>query len=594
MPYDEINHRSLNVQDRKNAAIRTNDPQILAELAGDQDESVRRAVTQRFRIPAVAVRVLLRGNDEYLAGRAMEAAEYDFDVFMEAAKDPRDSIRYKVANSKASESKILELLVKDPAENVQCTAVSNPNTPYAFIKDEVERLLSKRDLNRYLNNAMYNPNTPPDIIRAIFELDPEGNWGVYLNINTPQDLLLRLWHGEGQIDDSTQNIRQKNLLRADCELGDELCRLAVKHPDSDARARLACNHFLPNDVVALLVKDKSVNVRADLAANKYVAAEIIQQLSQDKNATVCKAAIANPNLPHEVAAEAKTNPSVNQLPPLEAKTKDIWAANSYEELKPFLNDSLVTAKRRAYLRGYELGVITLQEVAKVVSFQNGVINQWLDHRELQAKTNLENSFLELAALDTQDWRMKKLLAQDGLEFSEEQLQFLSKQKNMPMTAWQILQTFDELSDETYEGLSHAQQHTWSTSNMKKAEYDAGRFSPALGEVWYDTHVIRDPKLWLISSSSTPPTILARLVASETGKHGKAAFLRREDTPLEALEKAAQSKNEALRMAVAQHPKATKEMLLGLAADADSKVRQTVLANPNATDEMRALSILMGS
>jgi hypothetical protein len=290
------------------------DPQRLAMLANDPDQSVRWRVAAN---PATPIEVLV------------SLAE-DMDPFgcaVEVAGNPSTPIEVLKRFSRSRDSEIVENVARNPATpasllvslsrtrraargDILGAIAENPNAVSVFEKlaghaaRAVRKCIaSKRYVPAVLQmlsndadgllDALENPALTPAILETLAKHKDEGvrNW-VAENRSTPERVLVSLakdrnryvCYGVAQNPFSPESV---------------LVTLA-NHKRESIRRGVAGNPSTPASVLAALSKDRETSVRCAVAANPAAPATVLTSLSKDKPGDVRSALAANPATPGTV------------------------------------------------------------------------------------------------------------------------------------------------------------------------------------------------------------------------------------------------------------------------------------------------------
>lgn len=203
----------------------------------------------------------------------------------------------RVAYSPATFPSILQHLVYHTDLNTQAGAVSNPNTP----AETLRKLASEQDLS-LVRIVARNPSTPSDVLESLStNQDQTVRIRVAQNPNTPLTVLEDLANdtdrhvahtatriiGEQQGEYTDEAVRKNPKTPPDV-----LKKLAQKDP------RTVCKH--PNTPPELLLEfSKSVDrrLRESVAENPNAPVSILEQLAQDDSSDAPRQVSENPNTP---------------------------------------------------------------------------------------------------------------------------------------------------------------------------------------------------------------------------------------------------------------------------------------------------------
>ncbi len=294
---------------------------LLFELAGNSDESVRCGVAVNPNAPEKLLMQLLDDENEYvpcalissnpnlstnlmvfIASRpdrwllkeeggtvkSILALRQDCPVFLlellgrNHDGDLSDWIRMNVAKNFNTPTELLDELSKDVDPEVQRAALYQPQ----------EKARSKR-----ISDAG-NPSTPPDVLTELAE-DPDGDvrMAVARNSSTPPELLTQL------ALDEDWSVR-RHVAANPSTPPDVLTELA-EDPDGAVRAAVAGNSSTPPEVLTQLAEDPDEDVREAVAKNSSTPPDALTQLAEDPAQWVKIGVARNSSTPPEVSAKLR-------------------------------------------------------------------------------------------------------------------------------------------------------------------------------------------------------------------------------------------------------------------------------------------------
>lgn len=176
-------HGKINLLENNNAS-----PEMIEELAEDEDKDVRKEVAYNPKTPVKVLRKLAGDENEHVRWGAIRNPNTPADILRELAEDKDERMRYEVSRNPNTPIDILRKLADDEDRNVRKGVAENPNTPVDILKKLAE------DEEKWVRQEVaYNSNTPIDILRKLAE-DKNVNVreGVAENPNTPVDILRKL------------------------------------------------------------------------------------------------------------------------------------------------------------------------------------------------------------------------------------------------------------------------------------------------------------------------------------------------------------------------------------------------------------------
>ena len=124
-------HGKFNLLDSQNAS-----PEMIEELAEDEDADVRYGVAQNSHTPAEVLRKLAEEENPFVRKQVAWNCAIPIDVLEKLADDEDEGVRCAVAQNFKTPSGILRKLAEDEGGNVRRWVASNPNTP----SDVLEKL----------------------------------------------------------------------------------------------------------------------------------------------------------------------------------------------------------------------------------------------------------------------------------------------------------------------------------------------------------------------------------------------------------------------------------------------------------------------
>ena len=203
----------INLAESNNAS-----PEIIEELAENEDMIVRRAVAENPKTPVKLLRKLTGDRDMVMRRNVALNTSTPVDILMKLAEDEEKWVRIAVARNPNTPAEILRKLTEDEYEQVRWGVASNPNTPaealmkltedgnWVVRREIVENPKTPVEALRKLTEDEYvdvrqkiakNPNAPADILRKLADdEDRSVKQGVAENPNAPVDILKKLAEDE--------------------------------------------------------------------------------------------------------------------------------------------------------------------------------------------------------------------------------------------------------------------------------------------------------------------------------------------------------------------------------------------------------------
>ena len=170
-------------------------PEILKELAEDEDDDVRWEVAKHPRTPAEALRKLAEDGSMWVRSAVSRNPSTPVEVLMKLADDGDWEMRQEVARNPSTPVDILRKLAEDEDWEVRREVARNPRTPAEVFMKLAE------DGDRYVKEAVTNnPNTPVEALRKLAgDGDKYVREGVAKNPRTPVEVLRKLAEDENWV-----------------------------------------------------------------------------------------------------------------------------------------------------------------------------------------------------------------------------------------------------------------------------------------------------------------------------------------------------------------------------------------------------------
>jgi hypothetical protein len=183
---DEAADLSMRILDEPNVA-----PEVLAALADDRDEQVRRLVAKNTSTPAGALMKLADDSEWKVRKSAAQNLSTPVEALMKLASDKRSDVAVGVAQNPSIPADVLRQMASSRDLSVIRALSKNTSAP----SDVLVQLMDAngphaRDGVMRQNIAM-NPSTPPDVLRQFAE-DPWLRQVIPSNPSTPPDILEQL------------------------------------------------------------------------------------------------------------------------------------------------------------------------------------------------------------------------------------------------------------------------------------------------------------------------------------------------------------------------------------------------------------------
>ena len=170
-------------------------PEMLEELAEDEDDDVRWEVAKHPRTPAEALRKLAEDGGMWVRSAVSRNPSTPVEVLMKLADDGDWEMRQEVARNPSIPVDILRKLAEDENWEVRREVARNPRTPAEVFMKLAE------DGDKYVKEAVTNnPNTPVEALRKLAgDGDKYVREGVAKNPRTPVEVLRKLAEDENWV-----------------------------------------------------------------------------------------------------------------------------------------------------------------------------------------------------------------------------------------------------------------------------------------------------------------------------------------------------------------------------------------------------------
>jgi hypothetical protein len=508
---------------------------------------------------------------------------------------------------------------------LECLA-SSPKTPLGILNTLIETRFVILSYS-FPAALMNNPSATLDLQKKLFESGWHDEQIVIARSDgTKLELLEEILIG----DDAS--LREAMVWRK--TLPSHLSEKLFKDSEAKVRAAFGRRNDLTTEQVMSMVKDKSAIVREAIAYYDVDDLSLLEPLIEDTSAKVSTALRSGKKRDRtapfhqegfvdaperkafaEVAAAQYISGVKTKKKPVSIgdkvgfiKVEELTQAR-FEEL---VKDESVTLRVAGIMRGHELGLIDLKTAVRLLDDQGGVgtapREAWLKDRAL----NWQSIQLQ-TALDMQLWfrtSVEELLDKKNILPED----FLIRVINLHYWKfnWLIFEN-QKITKACLLGLVHTN--------------DAGTFI----QIAMLTHPLMDMDVYmalteckfktvreaLYSAEKTPMEVVRlgledkdgevrggvianpRFKYSEVEKYlkergyvSKIGVLRRSDCPTSVLAEFAVNKQLEIRLTVAANPATPIDSLLLLAGDTDSLVRESVIRNPSATAEVKAIASLL--
>ena len=227
-------------------------PEILKELAEDEDVEVRRLAVKHPSIPVEALTKLAEDRSLVVRSEVAYNPNTPVELLKNLSEDKEETVRYVVSRNPRTPVEALRKLAGDKDAGVRHGIADNPRTPVEALR----KLVEDEDLHVRREVAKH-PNTTVDILTKLAE---DEDWHVRKevarNSRTPVDILKKL----------------------------------AEDRDWHVRYKLADNPNTPDDILWKLAEDKNEGVRYQLADNPNTPEDILWKLADDKDRWVRESA----------------------------------------------------------------------------------------------------------------------------------------------------------------------------------------------------------------------------------------------------------------------------------------------------------------
>ena len=227
-------------------------PEIIEELAEDEDSEVRRLAVKHPSIPVEALTKLAEDRSLVVRSEVAYNPNTPVELLKNLSEDKEETVRYVVSRNPRTPVEALRKLAEDKDAGVRHGIADNPRTP----AEALRKLAEDEDLHVRREVAKH-PNTTVDILTKLAE---DEDWHVRKevarNSRTPIDILKKL----------------------------------AEDRDWHVRYKLADNPNTPDDILWKLAEDKNEGVRHQLADNPNTPEDILWKLADDKDRWVRESA----------------------------------------------------------------------------------------------------------------------------------------------------------------------------------------------------------------------------------------------------------------------------------------------------------------
>ena len=273
----------INLLENNNAS-----PEMIEELAEDEDFEVRQEVSKNPNAPAEVLRKLAEDEDVWVRKEVAKNPGTPAEALRKLAEDKNDDVRWKVSKNPNAPAEALKKLAEDEDVDVRADVADNPSTPI-----EILRKLAGDKNHTVRYRVADNPNIPVDILRKLAEDgDVDVRIAVVNNPKTPIEVLKKL------AEDENWEVRKAVAMNPNTPV-DILTKLAEDEV-RDVRRAVAENSRTPVGVLTKLAEDKNDGVRWKVTYNPNTPVDILTKLAKDEYWLVREGVAKNPNTPYEI------------------------------------------------------------------------------------------------------------------------------------------------------------------------------------------------------------------------------------------------------------------------------------------------------
>ena len=273
----------INLMENNNAS-----PEMIEELAENEDWQVRKEVANNPKAPAEVLRKLVEDENKSVKYKVINNPSTPVDILKKLADDKDKGVRKEVTKNPSIPVVILKKLAEDEDASVREKVAMNPRTPAEFLKKLAE------DEDWYVRyEATRNLSTPVDILRKLAE-DEEWHvrYEVAINPNTPVDILRKL------AEDKNSAVRQGVAKNPNTPA--EAFVILADDRDKWVIREVAINPNTPVDILRKLAEDKNSAVRQGVASNFNTPVDILRKLAEDEDFEVRQEVVNNPSTPVDI------------------------------------------------------------------------------------------------------------------------------------------------------------------------------------------------------------------------------------------------------------------------------------------------------
>ncbi len=573
--------KSVSVRDRVQAALQSEDAELLKTLAQDSATAVRMAAAMNPSTPEMVLEILSRDPVVVVKEAALRNESTSIES-IESSGSEAGSLN--IASSKKATPESLAKLANDKDEEIRTEVAKNKNTPV-----EVLLKLAKDKSSDVREAVVDNPNTP---IEALMKLAKDDDEFVRGYLASRQDL------------------------------SQEIMKILAKDKDSWVKERLAENSTVSKEVLEILSKDSDSSVREKAIKNENLDDDSIENF---ENPDSVKLALAgNPSTPEDILEEFSENSEPIYFQG--NSTSLMRAVASNPSIPDSVIDKLVKSKNKEVIKELaknphlptkQLDELVQTSLKRIQSGKSNFADRDLEIA-LSENPSAPSSYLVALLKHSDTWVVSNVAANPNLP--PEKLAKLAKSEHNnirkgvasnPRASWVLLQSLlkdDECKwqlaqNPAMRGEDLAELALQKTAGPNLLSDIA--MNPSLSKEQIEKlakHKDESVRLGVARNPNTPKTITLEILnelikLKDESNTGDVYVTRCEFTPAEMIDEILErylplksTYRANILCCIASNPNTRPETLNKLAGDRFSEVRAAVAGNPNTPVEvLRRLS-----
>ena len=272
----------INLLENNNAS-----PEIIDELAEDEDWRVRKEFAENPKTPAEALMKMAEDENCIVRNAVAENPRTPTEVLMRLAEDEDEEVRYAVAGNPNAPTEVLMRLADDEESRVKQEVANNPRIPVEALRKLAE------DEDKFMRNEVAgNPNAPTEVLMRLAEDGDEYvRQEVANNPRTPIEVLRKL------AEDENKYVKYKVSKNPNTPI--EVLRKLAEDEYWLVKIGIAENPKAPVETLRKFTEDEDKDVREAVAKNPRTPAEALMEMAEDEDEEVRYAVANNPNTPVE-------------------------------------------------------------------------------------------------------------------------------------------------------------------------------------------------------------------------------------------------------------------------------------------------------